>query len=61
MLSRIFRWLRNPKAYARLSGVILFLLGLTGYAFRSANSLPDIYLIGFLILGFWGIIVSFSL
>ncbi len=60
MLNRIFNGLRSPKVFARLAGAILFLLGLMGYAFRSANSLPDVYLIGFLILGFWGIIVSFA-
>lgn len=61
MLERLFYSLRSPKIYARVTGGVLFLLGLVGYAFRSANSLPDAYLIGCLILGFWGIIVSFSL
>ncbi len=60
-MNRIFRSLRNPRVYARITGVVLFLLGLMGYAFRSANSLPDVYLLGFLLLGFWGIIVSFTL
>jgi hypothetical protein len=61
MINRFFRSLRNPRVYARLTGAILFLLGLMGYAFRSPNTLPDIYLIGFLVFGFWGIIVSFTL
>jgi len=61
MINRIFRSLRNPRVYARITGAVLFLLGLMGYAFRSANSLPDVYLLGFLLLGFWGIIVSFTL
>lgn len=48
--------LRQTKNYARIVGVILFLIGLFGFAFRSDNSLPDVYLGGALILGFWGII-----
>ena len=37
-------------------GVILFAIGLIGFAFRSDGSLPDLYLGGALVLGFWGIV-----
>ena len=37
-------------------GVILFAIGLLGFAFRSDDSLPDKYLVGALVLGFWGIV-----
>ena len=48
--------MRQTKNYARIVGVILFLIGLMGFAFRSDNSLPDVYLGGALVLGFWGIV-----
>jgi hypothetical protein len=48
--------LKPTKNYARIAGVILFSIGLLGFAFRSDNSLPDLYLGGALILGFWGIV-----
>lgn len=57
--TQIFPSLSKTKNYARIAGAILFLLGLFGFAFRSDNSLPDMYLVGALILGFWGIVVSF--
>jgi hypothetical protein len=59
-MSKIVVGLKNPKVYARVAGGILFLVGLIGFAFRSANSLPDVYLVGALVFGFWGIIVSFA-
>ena len=48
--------LGKTKNYARIVGVILFAIGLLGFAFRTDNSLPDLYLVGAIILGFWGII-----
>ena len=48
--------LKQTKNYARIAGVILFSIGLLGFAFRSDNSLPDMYLGGALLLGFWGIV-----
>ncbi len=56
ILQKILPVLRQTKNYARIVGVILFVIGLLGFAFRSDNSLPDIYLGGALILGFWGIL-----
>lgn len=64
MRSKIFLFLKRrvlpslavTKNYARIVGVILFLIGLFGFAFRSDNSLPDLYLGGALVLGFWGIV-----
>ncbi len=55
-VSRIIPMLRQTKNYARIVGVILFLIGLFGFAFRSDNSLPDLYLGAALVLGFWGIV-----
>lgn len=52
----ILPFLSQTKNYARVVGVILFLIGLLGFAFRSDNSLPDGYLVGALVLGFWGIL-----
>ena len=61
-ISKIVRvivpFLNQTKNYARVVGVILFLIGLLGFAFRSDNSLPDLYLAGALILGFWGILTG---
>jgi hypothetical protein len=56
LFRRILPILKPTKNYARIVGVILFGLGLLGFAFRSDNSLPDLYLAGALILGFWGIV-----
>jgi hypothetical protein len=56
ILQKSWPILRQTKNYARIVGVILFLIGLFGFAFRSDNSLPDKYLVGALILGFWGIV-----
>jgi xanthine/uracil permease len=53
---RILPAMALTKNYARIVGVILFLIGLLGFAFRGDNSLPDVYLGGALILGFWGIV-----
>jgi hypothetical protein len=52
----IMPFLKQPKNYARVVGAILFMIGLFGFAFRSDDSLPDLYLGGALILGFWGIL-----
>jgi hypothetical protein len=60
LISRLIPALRKTKNYARIAGVILFAIGLLGFAFRSENSLPDLYLAGAIILGFWGIISSLS-
>ncbi len=59
-MNRITPILKSPRMYARITGGGLFLIGLLGFAFRSANSLPDVYLIGALLFGFWGVIVSFA-
>ncbi len=56
LLMGVVRILRQTKNYARIVGVILFGLGLIGFAFRSDDSLPDLYLAASLILGFWGIV-----
>jgi hypothetical protein len=52
--------LKSHRNYARIVGVILFAVGLLGFAFRSSSSLPTIYLLACLVLGFWGILVSFG-
>lgn len=51
--------LQSPRNYSRIVGGVLFAVGLLGFAFRSSTSLPTIYLLACLILGFWGILVSF--
>ncbi len=56
LLQKTLAVLRQTKNYARIVGVILFAIGLLGFAFRSDNSLPDLYLGGALLLGFWGIV-----
>lgn len=50
--------LLKTKSYARIAGIVLFGIGLLGFAFKSDQSLPDLYLLFFLLLGFWGIIAS---
>lgn len=50
--------LRTPRAYALITGIILFCLGFFGFAFRSDFNVPDYYLFFSLILGFWGIVVG---
>ncbi len=52
--------LNSTKNYALVVGIILFALGILGFAFHSNADLPDYYLIGALVLGFWGIVVRFS-
>lgn len=56
ILQKVLPVLRQTKNYARIVGVILFAIGLFGFAFRSDDSLPDKYLVGALVLGFWGIV-----
>ncbi len=56
LLLKLVGILRQTKNYARIVGVILFALGLIGFAFRSDSSLPDVYLAASLVLGFWGIV-----
>ena len=47
----------SQKIYALVSGIILFLVGIIGFAFGSLN-IPDGYLLLSLVLGFWGIVVA---
>ena len=58
LLNKTLPLLRQTKNYALIVGVILFVIGLLGFAFRSDSSLPDLYLGGALVLGFWGIIAG---
>ncbi len=48
----------TPKGYSLITGLVLFLIGFLGFAFRDIFNLPDKYLLLFLILGFWGLVVS---
>jgi hypothetical protein len=43
----------TPKGYSLIAGGVLFALGLFGFAFRDSFNVPDHYLVGSLILGFW--------
>ncbi len=57
-IQAIIRYLRKTKNYARITGIVFFAIGLLGFVFKSSSSLPDIYLLLFLVVGFWGILVS---
>jgi hypothetical protein len=50
--------LSNPKSYSLVTGIILFALGVLGFAFRSSFIIPDVYLLASLVLGGWGIAVG---
>jgi len=50
--------INSPKTYALVTGLVLFCLGLFGFAFRSSFNIPDSYLVISLILGFWGLVVA---
>jgi hypothetical protein len=50
----------SPKIYSAIVGLILFVIGIWGFAFRTDSGLPDRFLILFLVLGFWGILNGFS-
>jgi hypothetical protein len=50
----------NPRKYAAVVGVVLFGVGLYHFSFSSTSRIPDLYLLGAIILGFWGILVSLS-
>ncbi len=47
----------KQKTYTLVSAVLLFGIGLYGFAFRGLTSLPDFYLFISLVLGLWGLIV----
>ncbi len=53
----LFTLLKSQRTYALVVGVILFAVGLLGFAFRSSDSLPTLYLLACLVLGFWGVLV----
>jgi hypothetical protein len=48
----------SPKTYALISGMILFVIGVYGFAFRGQTPLPDGFLVLDILLGFWGILVG---
>lgn len=51
--------LSSPRTFSFLVGLILFLLGLFGFAFRAMfTGIGDRYLLLALVFGFWGLIVS---
>ena len=52
----LLKFLSQPRNYSITAGIILFAIGIIGFAFRSQGSLPDVYLGGALVLGFWGIV-----
>lgn len=59
-LKKLYSFSKQTKNYARVVGVGLFVLGLSGFIFRSSAIMPDFYLILAIAVGFWGIIVSLS-
>ncbi len=50
--------LQNTKTYTQVVGILLFAIGILGFAFPNAIQLPDVYLLLFLVLGFWGVLIS---
>jgi len=52
--------LYNPKNYSLIAGLILFVFGILGFAFRSSFNLADKYLFVSLVLGFWGLYAAFK-
>ena len=49
--------LTTPRSYTLITGLILFLIGFLGFAFRNMFNLSDKYLLLSLVLGFWGLVV----
>jgi uncharacterized membrane protein HdeD (DUF308 family) len=60
MKPKLLSKLKSPRWYARIVGSLLFILGLVGFAFANATSLSDSYLFLALLLGFWGVVISFN-
>jgi hypothetical protein len=58
MKTRFWEFLKVSKNYALITGVIFFVIGLLGFIFKSSSSLPDYYLLLFIVIGFWGILVG---
>jgi len=50
----------NPKVFSIVIGVLLFLFGIIGFAFRNSFNLADKYLFLSLLFGFWGIVCYFA-
>jgi hypothetical protein len=48
----------TPRDYSFIVGLLLFLMGFLGFAFRDSFAVPDKYLLLSLILGFWGLVVA---
>lgn len=48
----------TARNYALITGGILFLLGMFGFAFRENFNLADKYLLLALVLGFWGVVIG---
>lgn len=56
VIKKVFSFASRSRNFALIAGVVLFLIGVIGFAFRSDRSLSDVYLLGALVLGFWGIV-----
>jgi hypothetical protein len=50
--------LNSPRAYALLTGFLLFAFGFFEFAFRSNTDMSSGFLLASLALGFWGIVVG---
>gem|GEM_PF-4762059 len=48
------------RIFAFSCGLVLFLIGLGGFAFRNGRSIPDWHLFIDIVLGFWGLLISFG-
>jgi hypothetical protein len=52
------RKINQKQLFCVVAGVVLFCVGLFGYAFRTGFHVPDSYLLLNLGLGFWGIVAG---
>lgn len=50
----------SPKTFALTVGLLLFLFGVFGFAFKTTFDVADKYLLISIILGFWGVGSAFS-
>jgi hypothetical protein len=50
--------LGSQRTYSLSVGIILFVLGFFGFAFKPSLALPDQFLFMSLVLGFWGVVVG---
>jgi hypothetical protein len=50
--------LLSTRFYTFTLGLLLFAIGIYGFAFRGLNALPDYLLLFGTIFGFWGLVIT---